>query len=161
MMTQQNEKGVISGKAYWTHLHKHDGFNDRYQVDIGNLSDESVELLESNGVKIKPPVNTKGKKHPSGGPYVVSHTKFQKRNSVSDENPTGLIGITVLDEEKKPFDVMNVRIGNGSDIKVRVKFNKDHPFSAEWGTSLWLDKVQVTNLVSYEEGGDQDSDDDF
>jgi hypothetical protein len=93
--------------------------------------------------------------------YVVSHTKFQKRNSVSDENPTGLIGIPVLDEEKKPFDVMNVRIGNGSDIRVRVKFNKDHPFSAEWGTSLWLDKVQVTNLVSYEEGGDQDSDDDF
>ena len=161
MMAQQNEKGVISGKAYWTHLHKHDDFNERYQVDIGDLSDESVELLESNGVKIKPPVNKNGKEHVSGGPYVVSHTKFKKRDSVSEENPNGVIGIPILDGEKNPFDIMNVRIGNGSDVRVRIKFNKDHPFSKEWGTSLWLDKLQVTNLVPFEDGAGQDSDDDF
>jgi len=155
MMAQEKEKGVISGKAYWTHLHQHDDYNNRYQIDIGNLSDDSVELLESNGVKIKPPVNRNGKEHVSGGPYVVPHTKFKKKDTDPEEYPDGLIGITILDENKKAFDIMNVRIGNGSDVKARVTFNKDHPFAEEWGTSLWLDKVQVTNLVSYdEEGGD-------
>ena len=160
-MEQQAEKGVISGKAYWTHLHKYDDFNDRYQVDVGDLSKESVTLLEKNGVKIKPFVNSKGKEHISGGPYVVTHTKFQKRDSVSTENPKGVIGISVLDQEKNPFDVMNVRVGNGSGIRVKVKFNKDHPFSKEWGTSLWLEKVQVTNLIPFEDSNGQDDDDNF
>ena len=97
MMAQQKEKGVISGKAYWAHLHKHDDFNNRFQVDIGDLSEESVELLEKNGVKIKPPVNKNGKEHPSGGPYIVSHTKFTKKDSVSDQAPNGVIGIPIFD----------------------------------------------------------------
>jgi len=151
MMAQQKEKGVISGKAYWTNLHKHDDYNNRFQVHIGNLSDDSVEVLEKNGVKIKPFVNSNGKEHTSGGPYVVSHTKFAKKDSVSEQFPNGIVGINVLDENKNPFDVSNTRIGNGSDVKVRVTYNKDHPFIEEWGTSLWLDKVQVTNLVSFDE----------
>tara|TARA_R100000687_G_C6309030_1_gene99554 strand:- start:15 stop:500 length:486 start_codon:yes stop_codon:yes gene_type:complete len=161
MMAQQKEKGVISGKAYWTHLHKHDDYNNRFQVDIGDLSDESVELLEKNGVKIKPPVNKNGKEHTSGGPYIVSHTKFAKRDSISEGYPNGVVGVPVIDEDKNPFDVPNTRIGNGSDVKVRVTYNKDHPFVKEWGTSLWLDKIQVTNLVPFEDNGSALDDDDF
>ena len=159
-MAQQKESGVISGKAYWTHLHKHDNFNSRYQVDVGDLSEASVELLEAHGVKSKPGVNKKsGKEHVSGGPYVVSHTKFQKKDSISEQNPEGVIGIPIIDKDKKPFDVMNVRIGNGSDVRVKITFNKDHPFSAEWGTSLWLNKVQVVTLVPFEDRDDSDFDD--
>ena len=160
MMAQQKEKGVISGKAYWAHLHKHDDFNNRFQVDIGDLSEESVEQLEKNGVKIKPPVNKNGKEHPSGGPYIVSHTKFTKKDSVSDQAPNGVIGIPIIDSNKNPWDIANTRIGNGSEVKVRVTYNKDHPFVDEWGTSLWLDKVQVTDLVPYDDTG-SDFDEDF
>ena len=159
-MAQQKEKGVISGKAYWTHIHKHDDYNNRFQVDIGDLSEESVQLLEKNGVKIKPFVNSKGKEHKSGGDYVVSHTKFVKKGSVSEQFPNGVIGIPIIDSNKNPWDIANTRIGNGSEVKVRVTYNKDHPFVDEWGTSLWLDKVQVTDLVPYDDAG-SNFDEDF
>ena len=49
-------------------------------------------------------------------------------------------------------------IGNGSDVRVKVAFNKDHAFSDKYGTALYLNKVQVIELVQY---GKDDFDNDL
>ena len=62
-----------------------------------------------------------------------------------------------MDVEKNSFDADNTLIGNGSSIKAKISFNKDHPMANQYGTSLYLNKVQVISLVEYS-GGDDDSD---
>ena len=52
-MAAQRETAVIEGKAYWSKLNKKDEYSDKYQMDIGNLSEETKELLKENGVKVK------------------------------------------------------------------------------------------------------------
>ena len=44
-MVAQKETAIISGKAYWTKLNRKDEFSDKYQMDIGGLSDKSKEVL--------------------------------------------------------------------------------------------------------------------
>ena len=131
------EKAVISGKAYWQKLNKTDEYSGKYQLDIGNIPAADVKLLESKGVKLK-----EKEGHPSGGPFVVARTTRK---------------VPVMDVEKNNFDVDNIMIGNGSSIKAKISFNQDHPMVNQYGTSLYLNKVQVISLVEYS-GGDDDSD---
>jgi len=56
--------------------------------------------------------------------------------------------------------VQTTLIGNGSDVRVRVVPNADHPMADQYGTSLYLNKVQVLSLVEYF-GGDDDFDEEF
>ena len=39
MMAAQKETAIIDGKAYWSKLDRKDEFSDKYQMDIGDLSD--------------------------------------------------------------------------------------------------------------------------
>mgnify|MGYP003654760860 CR=1 FL=1 len=135
---KEYENGIITGKAYWTKLNKFDEYKDRYQMDIGDLTKDSVKLLESKGVKLK-----EKEGHVSGGPFVTPHTKRI---------------IPVMDKDKNAIDVMTTLIGNGSEVKARVTFNNDHPFFKEYGTSLWLNKVQVVDLIEFSQDDDSDFD---
>jgi|TARA_R100000306_G_scaffold57724_1_gene55952 hypothetical protein len=134
---REYDNAVIHGRAFWTKLNKFDEYKDRYQLDIGELTSDSITLLENKGVKLKT------KEHVSGGPFVVAHTT--KR-------------IPVMDKDRNPIDVSSTLIGNGSEVKARVTFNADHPFAKEWGTSLWLNKLQVIDLVEFQAQDDSDFD---
>jgi hypothetical protein len=98
-------------------------------MDIGNMDDETVTLLESKGVRMKTKEN-----HPSNGQFVVARTKKPFK---------------VMDRERNPIDVQETRIGNGSEVKVKVAFNDNHPLVDQHGTSLYLETIQVLDLVEY------------
>ena len=133
MMAAQRETAVIEGTAYWSKLNVKDEYSNKYQMDIGNLSEETKELLKENGVKLK------SKENDDRGEFITARSKF---------------AVPVMDSDKKPFDSESL-IGNGSSVKVRVAFNKNHPMVDKYGTSLYLNKVQVVDLVKY---GNEDSD---
>ena len=134
MAATQKETAIISGKAFWTKLNRKDEFSDKYQMDIGNLSEESREVLTSHGVMFK-------NKDDDRGEFVTAKTRYN---------------VPVMDSDKKLMDATTL-IGNGSDVRVKVAFNKNHAFSAQHGTSLYLNKVQVIELIPY----GSDSDDGF
>ena len=132
MMATSRETAVISGKAYWTKLNQKDEYSSKYQMDIGNLSEETKELLTDNGVLLK-------NKEDDRGEFITARSKYT---------------VPVMTSDKTPFDNETL-IGNGSEVKVRVAFNKTHPMVDKYGTSLYLNKVQIVDLIKY---GEQDSD---
>ncbi len=134
MMAAQKETAIISGKAFWTKLNRKDEYSDKYQMDIGDLSDKSKEVLTSHGVKLK-------NKNDDRGEFITARTQYL---------------VPVIDSDKKVID-SDTLIGNGSSVRVKVDFNKTHPFVEKYGTSMYLKKVQVTELVEY---GKDDFDDD-
>ena len=131
MMATQKETAIISGKAFWTKLNRKDEFSDKYQMDIGNLSEESKELLTTNGVIFK-------NKNDDRGEFVTARTRYD---------------VPVMNSDKEPME-RSTLIGNGSSVRVKVAFNKNHAFVDKYGTSLYLNKVQVIDLVEY--GNDDD-----
>jgi len=133
-MAAQKETAIIDGKAYWSKLDRKDEFSDKYQMDIGDLSDKSKEVLTSHGVKLK-------NKNDDRGEFITARTQYL---------------VPVIDSDKKVID-SDTLIGNGSSVRVKVDFNKTHPFVEKYGTSMYLKKVQVTELVEY---GKDDFDDD-
>lgn len=136
MMASQKETAIITGKAYWTKLNRKDEYSDKYQMDIGDLSEKSKELLSSNGVKLK-------NKEDDRGEFVTPKTRYI---------------VPVMDSHKKTID-KDTLIGNGSSVKVKVAFNKTHPFVDKYGTSLYLNKVQVIELVEYAKDDFNDEED--
>tara|TARA_R100001443_G_scaffold84537_2_gene91158 strand:+ start:611 stop:1027 length:417 start_codon:yes stop_codon:yes gene_type:complete len=137
MMAAQKETAIISGKAFWTKLNRKDEYSDKYQLDVGDLSEKSKEVLTSHGVKLK-------NKNDDRGEFITARTQYL---------------VSVIDSDKKVID-SDTLIGNGSSVRVKVDFNKTHPFVEKYGTSMYLKKVQVTELVEYG-GNDFDDDDDL
>ena len=133
-MAAQKETAIISGKAFWTKLNRKDEYSDKYQLDVGDLSEKSKEVLTSHGVKLK-------NKNDDRGEFITARTQYL---------------VPVIDSDKKVID-RDTLIGNGSSVRVKVDFNKTHPFVEKYGTSMYLKKVQVTELVEY---GRDDFDDD-
>lgn len=133
-MAAQKETAIISGKAFWTKLNRKDEYSDKYQLDVGDLSEKSKEVLTSHGVKLK-------NKNDDRGEFITARTQYL---------------VPVMDSDKKVID-KDTLIGNGSSVRVKVDFNKTHPFVEKYGTSMYLKKVQVTELVEY---GRDDFDDD-
>ena len=113
MMAAQRETAVIEGKAYWSKLNKKDEYSDKYQMDIGNLSEETKELLKENGVKVK-------NKEDDRGDFITARSKFS---------------VPVMDSDKKTFNAETL-IGNGSSVKTRVAFNKSHPMVDKYVTCV-------------------------
>ena len=136
MMAVQKETAIISGKAYWTKLNRKDEYSDKYQLDVGDLSDKSKEVLTSHGVKLK-------NKNDDRGEFITARTQYL---------------VPVIDSDKKTID-RDTLIGNGSSVRVKVDFNKNHPFAEKYGTSMYLKKVQVTELVEYARDEFDDDDD--
>ena len=127
---------VVKGKAYWTKLNVKDEMSGKYQMDIGNLSDELVKALESHGVQPK-------SRDDERGTFITARSKFD---------------VPVINSDKE--DMNGNLIGNGSDVKVKIGFNKDHPMVSQYGTSMYLNKVMVTNLVAYQKDTDFDTEGD-
>ena len=133
-MAAQKETAIISGKAFWTKLNRKDEYSDKYQLDVGDLSEKSKEVLTSHGVKLK-------NKNDDRGEFITARTQYL---------------VPVIDSDKKVID-SDTLIGNGSSVRVKIDFNKTHPFVEKYGTYMYLKKVQVTELVEY---GRDDFDDD-
>ena len=130
------ETAVIQGKAYWAKLSTPDSMSDKYQIDVCNLSDDTINNLKKHGVVPK-------NKDDERGTFITARSKFD---------------VPVINSDKE--DMNGNLIGNGSDVKVKIGFNKDHPMVSQYGTSMYVNKVMVTNLVAYEEDTDFDTEGD-
>tara|TARA_R110000751_G_scaffold3702_3_gene17531 strand:- start:1295 stop:1741 length:447 start_codon:yes stop_codon:yes gene_type:complete len=131
------ESLIVTGKAFWSKLNKVDEMSNKFQIDVCSLSPDMQNKLKAHGVHIK-------HKDDDRGSFITARSKFE---------------VAVIDAENHPMDRMT-NIGNGSDVKVRVTFNKDHPMLADKGTAMYANKVKVVTLVEYEDGFDDDDWDD-
>ena len=82
MMAAQKETAIISGKAFWTKLNRKDEYSDKYQLDVGDLSEKSKEVLTSHGVKLK-------NKNDDRGEFITARTQYL---------------VPVIDSDKKVID---------------------------------------------------------
>ena len=130
------ETAVVQGKAYWAKLNTPDQMSEKYQMDICNLSDIAITSLKKHGVIPK-------NRDDERGEFITARSKFD---------------VPVVNSDKE--DMNGTLIGNGSDVKVKIGFNKDHPMVSQYGTSMYLNKVMVTNLVAYERDTDFDTEGD-
>jgi len=133
MVNIAKETAVITGKAFWTKLNRKDELSQKYQMDICELSEDNKDMLISHGVHIK-------NKEDDRGDFVSPKSKYI---------------VPIMDTSKNPVDPETL-IGNGSDVKVKVIFNKTHGFIDQSGTSMYLNKVQLINLVEYKTDTDFD-----
>ena len=120
------ETAVIQGKAYWAKLSTPDKMSEKYQIDVCNLSDDTLDNLKKHGVVPK-------NKDDERGEFITARSKFD---------------VPVINRDKEGMN--GTLIGNGSYVKVKVSFNKDHQMVSQYGTSMYINKVMVTNLVAYE-----------
>ena len=130
------ETAVVQGKAYWAKLNTPDEMSGKYQIDVCNLSDADITSLEKHGVQPK-------SRDDERGTFITARSKFD---------------VPVISSDKEGMN--GTLIGNGSDVKVKIGFNKDHPMVSQYGTSMYLNKVMVTNLVAYEKDTDFDEEGD-
>ena len=130
------ETAVIQGKAYWAKLSTPDQMSEKYQMDVCNLSDITIASLKKHGVKPK-------NRDDERGEFITARSKFD---------------VPVINSDKEGMN--GTLIGNGSDVKVKISFNKDHQMVSQYGTSMYLNKVMVTNLVDYQKDTDFDTEGD-
>lgn len=118
----------IKADVMWAYLDRKNDMSDKYQVDLCNLSDGAVSALESMGLA----VSQKDDK----GYYITCKSK----------NP-------IRAYDKNGEELEGVAIGNGSQAVALVSFY-DWVFKNKEGRSPSLKKFVITELVSYEDGGE-------
>jgi len=113
----------IEADLMWAFLNERNGMSNKYQVDLCNLSPETIAELESIGVKVH---NKEGK-----GYFVTAK---------STNYP-----ITTVDSNDKPI---TVKVGNGSRGVATCKpYDYAKPYK---GVGLGINHLRVTDLIVYE-----------
>lgn len=116
---------VIKATAFWACLKETNKLSGKYQVDLGQLSSQAVELLQSMGIK----VNDKGDER---GKFIT--TKSQSPIKAYDTDG----------------DEMHEAIGNGSKLKCVIGYYDWVSPMGKKGRSPNLAKMVVTDLVVFE-----------
>ena len=126
-------KPIVVGTTYfWAQTNQVNDLSQKYQVNIGQLSEKAVEALSANGIEVKNKGDEQG--------YFIT---------VKSANP-----IKVHDADGLPV-VGNV--GNGSTGRAAITFY-DWTYQKKSGRSPSLAKMIVDNLVQY---GDEAAIDDL
>lgn len=119
---------VIDAVAYWSFTSEPNKMSGKYQVDLGQLDDATVQKLSVMGVSVKNKADKDGKN--TRGNFVTGKSKFP---------------IMVVDADKKEMDP-SIKIGNGSVVRAVVQ---PYAYSqmGKSGVALGLQTLQVTKLV--------------
>ena len=122
---------------FWANLEKVNDMSGKYQVDIGNLSDEQVASL----AKIK----VIAKVHDLKGKFITCKSSRP---------------IKALDGKGNPITGTN--IGNGTSANALVgSYEWKAPVGGKKGVSPSLAKLVITNLVEYNPDATVSDDEDF
>lgn len=118
----------ISGELFWTKwmAEFNKAFNEdnnKYECTIGNISDADVAKLVSLGIRVK--------FKEAMGNYIVGKSQYLFK-------PIG------KDQAEIPVDVL----GNGSKCEALVSSYK-HKMSAKYGNAPSIQKLKVTEIVTY------------
>jgi len=127
---------VIEGIAYWASITSpNTTYEPTYTINLV-ISEAKADELRAQGIKVV---------DKDEGPTVVIKRKVNGPNGMIRSAPR------LLDRNKNSLDT---KVGNGSKVKVQYK-----PWESERnGTTyrgLDLKAVQVINLVTYEQDGDE------
>jgi hypothetical protein len=114
---------TVRGTVYWCERNKLNKYSNKYQVQLGNLSDKAVEAIEEMGIV---PTN----KGDDRGFFIV----------LKSTNPMRL---TDADGVEIPQDIL---IANGSEAVAVVGYY-DWPIGE--GRSPSMIKMKITNLIEY------------
>ena len=131
---------VINGTAYWASIQSPNTKFEphRWSINVGNLDAENKAIAEKDGLNVKTD-ETKGD-------YVTIKRKV-KRKDGNDNTPP-----VIVDAQKRP---MLDLIGNGSKVNV-LYTTYEWKYAGKEGVSADLKKVQVVDLITYEEREDFD-----
>jgi|TARA_R110002020_G_scaffold21200_1_gene71916 hypothetical protein len=136
---------VISGKAYWASIATPNTTFDPdgvWTVDVGNLDKTSIDQLKEDGLTVK-------NKGDDRGDFVTIKRKVRRKDGQMNRTPD------LVDAKKRQMS--NTMIGNGSDVNVLYS-TYDWEFKGRKGTSADLKSIQVTNLIPYSSGVEEDFD---
>ena len=122
---------AVNATLYWASTQTKNEMSDKYQVDLGELSDKAVMALESMGIEVK--------NKEEQGNYIT----------VKSSNP-----IKVFDANGIILD-STIKIGNGSKAKAALSYY-DWTYKAKSGRSPSLVKMMVTDLVEFGDSADID-----
>jgi hypothetical protein len=122
---------------FWANLEKVNDMSGKYQVDIGNLSDEQVASL----AKIK----VIAKVHDLKGRFITCKSSRP---------------IKALDGKGNPLT--GAKIGNGTSANALIgSYEWKAPVGGKKGVSPSLAKLVITNLVEYNPDATVSDDEDF
>lgn len=121
--------------------------SDKYQVNIGGLTDEHIKALKEMGVdasQIKEPQKFDDPKKQeiadAQGKFIVARSEFP---------------VKVVNGKKKDIDETVIKtIGNGSVANVQLN-SYDWTFKGKQGTSAGLQQVMLLKHVKYEGFADE------
>ena len=136
---------VISGKAYWASIATPNTTFDPdgvWTVDVGNLDKAAIDQLKNDGLTVK-------NKGDDRGDFVTIKRKVRRKDGQMNRTPD------LVDAKKRQMS--NTMIGNGSDVNVLYS-TYDWEFKGRKGTSADLKSIQVTNLIPYSSGIEEDLD---
>tara|TARA_R100001163_G_scaffold48923_2_gene36784 strand:- start:445 stop:909 length:465 start_codon:yes stop_codon:yes gene_type:complete len=136
---------VISGKAYWASIATPNTTFDPdgvWTVDVGNLDKAAIDQLKNDGLTVK-------NKGDDRGDFVTIKRKVRRKDGQMNRTPD------LVDAKKRQMS--NTMIGNGSDVNVLYS-TYDWEFKGRKGTSADLKSIQVTNLIPYSSGIEEDFD---
>ena len=136
---------VITGKAYWASVvspNKTFDVDGTWTLDVCNLDKKNIEMVKADGLTIK-------NKGDDRGDFVTVKRKVKRKDGNENVAPH------VVDAQKRPL--INTLIGNGSLVNVLYS-TYDWEFKGRKGTSADLKSVQVTDLVPYDSGPQEDFD---
>ena len=121
---------TVKGTLYWVERDRLNKFSNKYQIVLGNLSEEAVAAFEERGIVPANKGNDQG--------YFIT---------CKSNNP---IHIQDADGQPIPDDVL---IGNGSKAICVVSY---YDWSVGEGRSPSLVRCKVTELVKYESDIDEE-----
>ena len=128
------EKVKIKATLEWANLSVPNEMSGKYQVDLCNLSKEAVEAIEGLGLTVR-----------------YREDKPEKGNFITAKSARPIKAYT------DGGDAIDVLVGNGSKATV-VLGTYEWEFKKKKGVSASIQRLVVTDLVTYEEGGDGDED---
>jgi len=130
---------VVNADIYWAFLN-HLNMNEKYSVDLCNLSDAAVEKLQSMGLSCN-----SNPKQPDKGRYITCKSGYP----IKAYNSAGDLITEIYDE--------NLKVANGSKGRATVSY---YDWKNGKGRSPQLQKLFIIDLIPYgnSDGGEGSSD---
>jgi len=129
---------VLNADIYWAFLN-HKNMNDKYSVDLCNLSDAACEKLKSVGLNVND-----NDKQPEKGKFITCKSDYP----LIAFNSAG-------DKIEEIYENDGLKVGNGSKARAMITY---YDWRNNKGRSPKMLKFFITDLIPYEsssESGDK------
>lgn len=124
---------VLNADIYWAFLN-HKNMNDKYSVDLCNLSAAACEKLQSVGLNVN-----ENEKQPDKGRFITCKSDYP----IVAFNSAG-------DKIEEIYTDNGLQVGNGSKGRAMISY---YDWKNKKGRSAKMMKLFITDLIPYESTG--------